>query len=85
MTDIVELKVYEFRIGDVDDPEIYAASPLWEWERTEQGKWVMENAIESPVYYRDVDPASFGHKFSIMAKLKAQDAVFFKLKWGKFA
>jgi len=85
MTDIVELKVYEFRVGDVDDPEIYAASPLWEWERTEQGMWVMENAVESPVYYRDVDPASFGHKFSIMAKLKAQDAVFFKLKWGKFA
>ena len=84
MTNIVELKVYEFRIGDVDDPEIYAASPLWEWERTEQGKWVMENAIESPVYYRDVDHVSFGHKFSIRAKLKAQDAVFFKLKWGKF-
>jgi hypothetical protein len=28
---------HEFTLGDVEDPEIYAAQPLCEWQTTEMG------------------------------------------------
>ena len=84
MTNIVDIDVYDFKVGDVDDPEIYAASPLWEWEKSEQGQWVMEHSVEEPIYYRVPDNFDYCHKFVIRAKLRESDAVFFKLKWGKF-
>ena len=42
------LIVHKFRLGDVEDPEIYAAEPLYQWQISEQGKWVMENAVDTP-------------------------------------
>lgn len=41
-------KVHEFRIGDVEDPEVLAAEPLYQWQNTPIGKWVMENAVDTP-------------------------------------
>jgi len=32
---------HTFRMGDVEDPELYAAPPILEWQKTEQGCWVM--------------------------------------------
>ena len=42
--------VHTFNMGDVEDPEIYAAGPLFEWQNTENGKWVMENAVDKPTF-----------------------------------
>ena len=36
----------EFNLGDVEDPQLYAAFPLSEWEKSEEGNWVMNHAIE---------------------------------------
>jgi hypothetical protein len=41
-------EVHRFRIGDVEDPDVYAAQPLWEWQNSAPGKWVMENAVNTP-------------------------------------
>ena len=27
--------VHKFTVGDVDDPEIYAAEPIWKWQNTD--------------------------------------------------
>lgn len=29
---------HRFNLSDVEDPEIYAAQPIWEWEQTEIGR-----------------------------------------------
>ena len=29
---------HQFNLGDVEDPDIYAAQPIWEWQQTEKGK-----------------------------------------------
>ena len=39
--------VHRFRMGDVEDPDLYAAQPLWEWQSSEMGKWVMERAVDT--------------------------------------
>ena len=74
--------VHEFRIGDVDDPEIYAAEPIMNWEKSEQGKWIMDHAIEQPSFHRSADYEYFGYKYSIVAALHDQDITYFTLKWG---
>ena len=60
--------VHKFTMGDVEDPDLYAAQPLSEWEKSEQGQWVMKNACDTPTWYRHADPVSFGYKYEIRAK-----------------
>lgn len=63
-----ELVVHEFKMGDVDDPDLMAASPLWDWEQSEFGQWVMKNAADTPTFYRYADSLTFGYKYQIRAK-----------------
>jgi hypothetical protein len=74
--------VHEFTVGDVEDPEIYAAQPIWEWQESDAGKWVMENAVEQPYYIQGLDYNSWGHRYKIMARLSEQNQTFWSLKWG---
>ena len=81
--EIHKVIVHQFMMGDVEDPILFAAEPLLNWQNSEQGKWVMEHAVETPEWNRFVDHVSWGHKFYITAKLKAKDYSFFLLKWGE--
>jgi hypothetical protein len=63
-----ELVIHEFTMGDVDDPDLYAAQPLYEWQKSEFGQWVMKNAADTPTWHRMADPISYGYKYQIRAK-----------------
>jgi hypothetical protein len=78
---IVECIVHKITMGDVEDPDLYVAQPIWEWQQTEAGQWVMENAVDTPMWHRSVDHMSYGHVYSIHAKLKDIDYTYFKLKF----
>lgn len=78
-----EVVVHSFAVGDVDDPDLYAAHPLWEWQESEQGKWVMEHAVESPIWHRLPDAFNFGHKYTITAKLQGARLTEWLLRNGK--
>lgn len=75
--------VHKFTMGDVDDPILYAAAPLIEWQNSEAGKWVMEHALETPMWHRQQDAINWGHTFAVTAKLKAKDYSYFLLKYPK--
>jgi hypothetical protein len=81
--EIHNVAVHTFRMGDVEDPALYAAQPLWEWEKSDAGKWVMEHAVETPAWYQQMTPYDLHYVFVIRAKLKAKDYSYFLLKWGK--
>ena len=68
-------------MGDVDDPEIYAAAPIHEWEQTEQGQWVMEHC-KDPRFNFHPSPSYMGHMVVISGVLEDHDATFHELKWG---
>lgn len=65
-----EVIVHTFSMGDVEDPDLYAAEPLWQWQNSEQGKWVMEHAVETPCWHRMHDQFNHGYQYSITAKLR---------------
>jgi hypothetical protein len=73
-----------FLLGDCEDPEIYAAHPIWEWQQTEAGKWVMEHAIETPSFRITSDPLTYGYRVDVYGKLEGSDLTYFKLKWSDF-
>jgi len=84
--DIVEeihtINVYEFSMGDVEDPDLWAAEPLYKWEKSESGKWIMEHAIEPPVWQRQLDITQMGYRYCVTAKLRSKDLTYFLLKWN---
>lgn len=63
-----EMVVHEFKMGDVDDPDLYAAQPLYEWQQSEFGQWVMKNAADTPTWHRHADPMSYGYQYRVTAK-----------------
>lgn len=73
--------VHTFTVSDVDDPDIYAAGPIFDWERSEAGQWVMKNATEKPSWHRQVDYQIYGHRYAIKATLKEQDYLVWALKF----
>jgi hypothetical protein len=76
-----DIIVHEFLLVDSEDPDLYAASPIWEWQKSEVGRWVMEHAVEKPYWTKRVDMATYGYKCSIVARLSEADQVFYRLKY----
>jgi len=78
----MKIVVLEFTMGDVEDPDLWAAEPIWNWQQSDAGKWVMEHASDTPVWHRGADMHSYGHKYRVVADLKEEDATYYNLKWG---
>jgi hypothetical protein len=81
--EIHKIVVHRFRMGDVDDPEIYAAQPIYDWQQTDAGKFVMTNAVEQPEWHRQINHMNYGYEYAIIAELEAKKLTEFYLKWGK--
>lgn len=76
-------RVHDFFLGDSDDPYLMAAFPLSEWEKSEQGRYVLEHAVEQPTFFCDVDHERLGYRVSIYAYLKEEDLTFYFLKFPR--
>ena len=75
--------LHTFTMGDVEDPYLYAAFPISEWQKTEHGRWVMEHAVGEPVFFCKADLNTYGFRVTITGELEERDATYFKLKWGR--
>ena len=72
---------HRFRMGDVEDPELYAAQPIWEWEQTEQGQWVIEH-VHEPRFFINTDPDQWGYQVDIVGEIKPGPKLTeYLLKW----
>jgi hypothetical protein len=81
--DVREIVVHEFTMGDVDDPDLYAAEPLWQWQQSEAGQWVMTHAVETPSWYRIPDQLQYGYRFEVRAKLSGARLTEYMLRHGE--
>ena len=78
---IIRCIVHTIQLGDVEDPDIMVAHPMWEWQETEEGKWIMEHSRPIPSWNRCVDQNTYGYTYSITAYLKPKDYTFWSLKF----
>lgn len=72
--------VHKLRMGDVEDPELFAAEPIYKWQQTEHGKWVMDHSLDS-VFHTAPNPDYFGYQIVITATFTDQDYMMYRLKW----
>ena len=69
-------------MGDVDDVEIYAAQPIYEYLQTEQGKWVQERCKDLTWHTRE-NPDTYGWTVVIRGSITDQHATEYYLRYGK--
>ena len=60
--------VHRFTMGDLEDPELYCAQPIYEWQQTEHGKWIMAHSLE-PTFHIHTDPLTYGYQIVITAHI----------------
>lgn len=75
------VEVIEF--GDVEDPELYAAEPLHQWEHTEKGQWLKENSYQQLTYTVENNHRTYGSQVRVWAWLKEEALTYYILKWGE--
>jgi hypothetical protein len=82
VTEIHKVVVHKFNLADVEDPDIYAAGPMFDWERSEAGQFVMKHAVDKPEWHRHMDPMWMGYRYIIVAELESKKLSEFYLRWG---
>lgn len=78
-----EIVVHRFTVGDTDNPDLYAGQSLWDWQHTDQGRWVMERATEPPIWSRFLDPYQYIHQYAIQARFDTKALTEYYLRFGK--
>lgn len=74
--------VHKFSMGDVEDPEIYAAHPIYEWQQTEQGRFIMDHGKDH-TFNIMADYNTYGYKCVIQCEIESKKLSEYLLKWGK--
>lgn len=70
-------------MGDVDDIDIYVAQPIYDWQQTAKGRWVMENA-HSLTYLTQPDENYWGHRVAIRGEITDPKKITeYFLRWSK--
>lgn len=80
MQNVTYVEVCNFRMGDVEDPELYASIPLGEWLTTEKGKWVKQHSSDM-VYAIMVDVEYYGYRCVVRAAFDDNALDLYILKW----
>jgi hypothetical protein len=82
LNEIHKVVVHKFDMGDVEDPDLYAAEPLWNWQQSEAGQFVMKHSIDKPEWHRHMDPMFMGYRYIVVAELEKKKLAEFYLRWG---
>jgi hypothetical protein len=73
--------VHTIRMGDVEDPDLLVAEPIYKWQQTEAGKWIMENSLPAPSWHRSHDIYNYGYTYQIRAYLTPKQITYYELKF----
>lgn len=69
------------KLGDVEDPELYAAIPLSEFMDSEKGRWIKKNCVD-PLYIVRSSPETYGYNIIVYGDIEDKLATEYHLKWS---
>jgi hypothetical protein len=75
---MITVNVHKFKMSDVEDPDLWAASSFFEWEKSEKGSWVMENTKDA-TWHRNAH--EYGWQYTITASMSEEQYTYYKLKF----
>jgi len=77
----VEYQVHLIHMSDVEDPDLMVSQPIWEWQQTPKGKYIMEHSKPEPMWVRCINTKTYGYDYKIKAYLTPEQITFYKLKY----
>ena len=77
-----KITFHSFRIGDTDEPELYAMYPIKEWLGTPKGEWVNEHCKDLS-WHLLPDEDNYGYKVILRGSITDHQATEYFLKWEK--
>ncbi len=77
----IVVNAYTFTVSDVEDPDIYAAEPIFEWQKSEAGQWMMKHSNPTPSWHQATDIAIWGVRYYIRGYLTPELYTYWKLKY----
>ena len=83
VAEIHKVVVHTFFVDSFDDPDLYAAAPIWKWQQSDAGKFVMEHAIDKPEWHKHLEHLTLNYKYAIIAELEKKKLSEFYLRFGK--
>lgn len=75
-----EVIVHTITLADVEDPEVYIAEPLLNWQHSEEGRWVMQHSKNTPMWRRSPNHGYY-YIYDIVAWFNDIDYTYWKLKY----
>ena len=78
---MTKITFHTFGMGDVEDPELYAALPLGEFMDTEKGQWIRANCRD-PQYIIRPDPHTYDTRVIVYGEVEELAATEYFLKWA---
>jgi len=82
--EIHKVVVHTINMGDVEDPDLMVAAPIYEWQQSDAGKFAMANAIpESPEWRRELSHYHMGWRYAIIVEMEKKKLSEFYLRFGK--
>ena len=73
--------LHSFTISDCEDPAVYAAEPIYQWQQTPAGKFCMEKATDL-THHMHMDASLLGYRVVVTGYLTPKQATFWALKRG---
>lgn len=72
---------HAFVMPYMDDPDVFVAQPIYEWQQTQQGQWVMQNA-QDVSWAKQLDVSTMGHRVVIYGDLEPRLATEYFLRYN---
>jgi len=69
------------KLGDCEDPELYAAFPINDWLETEQGAWCQKHGTDL-AWYLEEDFGNWGFRVRIEGNLEGEALTYYFMRWG---
>jgi len=74
-------RVHTIQLADVDDPDLYIAEPIYKWQQTDAGKYVMEHSCPQASWHRHMNTNTYGYEYFITAYFTPEQLTYWKLKF----
>lgn len=81
--EIHKVVIHRFLVSDVDDPDLYASQPMWDWQNSEAGQFVMKHSMSQPEWHRNISHATITYEYAIVAELEKKKLSEFYLRFGR--
>lgn len=73
--------VHRFTLNEYDDPDLFAGRELYDWTKSDAGKWILDRCIDTPTWRRTMRIELMAYEYVITAKLSESDITVFLLRW----